>query len=56
MTPQQGDFDHFSKPSGLETPNNVNIEEGESKQQLQIEELSFRQSEVFAVFGKEDSE
>jgi hypothetical protein len=31
---------HFSKRSGLETPNNVNIEYGESKQQLlQIGEL-----------------
>jgi hypothetical protein len=34
----------------------VNIEEGESKQQLQIEELSFGKSEVFVVFAKEDLE
>jgi hypothetical protein len=47
---------YFSKPSGLETPSNVNVEEGESKQQLlQIGELSFGKSEVFADFGKEDS-
>jgi hypothetical protein len=57
MILQQSRFIYCSKQSGLETPSNVNIEEGESKKQLlQIGELSFGQSEVFAYFGKEDSE
>jgi hypothetical protein len=43
MILQQSMIIYCSKPSGLETPSNVNIEEGESKQQLlQIGELSFR--------------
>jgi hypothetical protein len=45
---------HFSKRSGLETPNNVNIEYGESKKQLlQIGELYFDNFKVFLYFGKE---
>jgi hypothetical protein len=57
MILQQSRFIYCSKQYGLETPSNVNIEEGESKKQLlQIGELSFRQSEVFADFGKEDYE
>jgi hypothetical protein len=56
MILQQSRLIYCSKKSGLETPSNVNIEEGESKKQLlQIGELSFGQSEVFADFGKEDS-
>jgi hypothetical protein len=52
MTPHQSDFIHCSRPSDLETPSNMNDEEGEFEQQ----QLSFRQSKVFADFGKEDLE
>jgi hypothetical protein len=54
MTLHQSGFSHFFKPSGLETPSNVNDEEEESKKQklLQIKELFFEQSKVFADFEK----
>jgi hypothetical protein len=57
MTPQQGNLIYCYKTSDLETPSNVNIQEGESKKQLlHIGELSFRHSEVFVYFGKENYE
>jgi hypothetical protein len=52
---EQGLYIVLSHPA-WRLPVNVNVEEGESKKQLlQIRELSFGQSEVFAYFGKEDS-
>jgi hypothetical protein len=49
---------YYSKPSDLDTLNNVNIEYGESKKHhlLQIKELFFEKSEVFANFEKADYE
>jgi hypothetical protein len=57
MTSQQSNLIYCSNPFGLETPNNLNIEERESKKKLlQIGELYFEKYEVFAYFGKENYE